>query len=103
LRGAYGIIGIGRCFRVMDTNRDSTLSVSEFSQAIKDFKIQLTHDDVNFIFNQFDFNKDGRLSYDEFLRGVRGEMNEFRRGLAEQAFKVLDRNGNGVIEIVDVA
>lgn len=68
-------MGIARCFRVMDNNLDKTISIVEFQQACKDFKIQLTADDINFIFNQFDRNKDGRLDYDEFLRGVRGEMN----------------------------
>lgn len=82
---------------------DKTVSATEFSQAVKDFKIQLTADDVTFIFNQFDRNKDGRLDYDEFLRGVRGEMNSQRRGLAERAFTVLDTNGNGVITIGDIA
>ena len=82
---------------------DKTISITEFQQAVKDFKIQLTADDVVFIFNQFDQNKDGRLNYDEFLRGVKGEMNPARRNLAEQAFKILDKNGNGVITIEDVA
>jgi len=83
LRGAYGIVGIARCFRVMDNNLDKTISIVEFQQACKDFKIQLTADDIIFIFNQFDWNKDGRLDYDEFLRGVRGEMNAQWRTLAE--------------------
>ena len=30
-------------------------------------------------------------------------MNPARRSLAEQAFKILDKNGNGVITIEDVA
>ena len=67
----------------MDNNNDKTLSISEFLQAVKEFKINLTVDDSKFLFTQFDRNKDGRLSYDEFLRGIRGEMNEHRRGLAE--------------------
>lgn len=54
LRGAYGIVGIARCFRVMDNNLDKTISIVEFQQACKDFKIQLTADDIIFIFNQFD-------------------------------------------------
>ena len=70
---------------------------------MKDFKIQLTSDDLIFIFNQFDQNKDGKLNYDEFLRGVRGEMNDSWRSLAEKAFWILDVNGNGVIEIADIA
>lgn len=30
LRGAYGIIGIARCFRVIDNNMDKTISITEF-------------------------------------------------------------------------
>lgn len=55
------------------------------------------------MFNQFDTNKDGRLDYNEFLRGVRGEMNARWRELAEQAFRIMDLNGNGIIEIAEVA
>ncbi len=86
----------------MDNNNDKTLSITEFSQGCKDFKVNLTIDDVKFLFNQFDFNKDGRLSYDEFLRGVRGEMNSERRALAVKAFNLLDKNQNGKIEVVDI-
>ena len=84
------MIGIGRQFRIADVNGDRKLTKSEFSDICKSFRINLTVDEVNFVFNQFDMNKDGRLDYDEFLRGVKGEMNPARRALAEKAFKILD-------------
>lgn len=87
----------------MDVNGDKTLTMSEFSQACKDFRINMTVDDIKFLFNQFDRNKDGRLDYNEFLRGVRGEMNDSRRELVRKAFTILDTNQNGQIEIADIA
>ena len=97
------MIGIGRSFRIMDVNGDRTLSMSEFSLACKDFKINMTVDDIKFLFNQFDRNKDGRLDYNEFLRGVRGEMSDGRKELVRQAFNILDKNQNGQIEVADIA
>jgi hypothetical protein len=37
------------------------------------------------------------ISYDEFLGGLRGELNERRKGLVMQAFAVLDTDGSGEI------
>ena len=50
----------------------------------------------------FDRDGSGSIDYDEFLRGVVGEMNEFRRGLAMKAFAIMDKDGSGVLEIDDI-
>jgi Ca2+-binding EF-hand superfamily protein len=47
----------------------------EFKKAIKDFRIPIQEKDLNRLFNIFDRDRSGRINYDEFLRGVRGEMN----------------------------
>ena len=44
------------------------------------------------MFNYIDRNRSGSLDYDEFLRAVRGPMNNFRRGLVRQAFNKMDRD-----------
>lgn len=54
------------------------------------------------MFSGFDMNRDGTIQYDEFLRVIRGDLNDYRRGLAERAFKKLDRDGSGIIEIQDL-
>lgn len=54
------------------------------------------------LFNAFDINRDGTIQYDEFLRVIRGDLNDYRRSLVERAFKVLDRDGSGVIEVQDL-
>ena len=53
-------------------------------------------------FGEFDRNGDGSIDYEEFLRTVRGEMNEGRKKISLQAFNVMDKDGSGVIDIIDV-
>jgi hypothetical protein len=40
-RGARGLIGLGRQFRIMDDNRSNTLDYYEFNKAIKDFRVDV--------------------------------------------------------------
>jgi Ca2+-binding EF-hand superfamily protein len=54
------------------------------------------------MFDAFDRDRSGTVSYDEFIRGVRGPMNPFRIGLVKQAFTKLDKTGDGVVDINDI-
>ena len=49
--------------------------MSEFKKSCKDFRIGLEDKDAARLFNIFDRDRSGKIDYEEFLRGVRGEMN----------------------------
>ena len=38
-RGARGIIGLKRVFKIMDDDRSGTLDPNEFSKALKDYRV----------------------------------------------------------------
>lgn len=101
-RGARGIMGIQRIFKIMDDNNSRTLSLVEFSKACRDFKIGISDEYIPTIFDAYDINNDGTLSIDEFLYALRGEMNEQRTAVVTQAFKKLDRDGSGLLNIMDI-
>jgi Ca2+-binding EF-hand superfamily protein len=101
-RGARGIMGIQRIFKIMDDNNSRTLSLVEFSKACRDFKIGISDEYIPTIFDAYDINHDGTLSIDEFLYALRGEMNEQRTAVVTQAFKKLDRDGSGYLNIMDI-
>lgn len=86
----------------MDDDGSKTLSRPEFEKACRDFKLEITSDDISTLFSAFDINKDGTIQYDEFLRVIRGDLNEYRRGLVQRAFKKLDRDGSGIVEVNDL-
>lgn len=77
-RGAHGIRGLGLVFRRMDNSGDKKMDRTEFMWGLKENGHNLTPSEFERIFKYFDKNNDGKICYDEFLRGLRGEMNERR-------------------------
>ena len=49
--------------------------MSEFKKAVRDFRVGLSDSDSEKLFRIFDRDRSGSIDYEEFLRGVRGEMN----------------------------
>lgn len=54
------------------------------------------------MFEYFDIDHSGTIDYDEFLRGIRGPMNDFRKMLAQKAFKIMDKDNSGVLTLSDI-
>jgi Ca2+-binding EF-hand superfamily protein len=101
-RGARGIIGLQRQFKIMDDDNSKSLNKYEFSKAMNDFMLGFNQGQVGALFDYFDVDGNGTVSYDEFLRSIRGPMNMARKKIVAQAFKKLDKDGNGWIDINDV-
>ena len=59
-------------------------------------------EDFEAVYALFDKDGNGKVDYDEFLRTLRGPMGDRRRALVDQAFGVLDTDGNGIIEPSEV-
>lgn len=62
----------------MDDNGDKHLDKHEFEWGLRENGHILTPPDVEKLFKYFDRNQDGRVSYDEFLRAIRGDLNPRR-------------------------
>jgi Ca2+-binding EF-hand superfamily protein len=101
-RGARGIMGLQRVFKIMDDDRSGFLDSGEFKKALKDYRVQISDAEGRTLFTMFDRDGNGQISYDELLRGVIGEMNPFRQKMVERVFQKLDKNGNGTIEVDDI-
>jgi len=98
---------MGSQFRIIDRDRSGTLSREEFNIALdilfKAYKVTFSVAEKNSLFAHFDKTKSGGVNYDEYIRAVRGDMNEFRIGWVQKAFNVLDKDGSGVVTMDDIA
>ena len=101
-RGARGISGIGKKFKIADDNDSKSLDAQEFKKAMHDFRIGLSDKQVEQAFRIFDRDGSGEISYDEFLRSIRGGMNQGRIELCKKAFKIMDKDGSGILDINDI-
>lgn len=101
-RGGKGILGLARQFKIFDDNNSGTLDLPELTKAIRDFRVDLSPNEIKILFNLVDTDQSGEVSYDEFLREIRGDMNKARRNLVDQAFKKLDTDGSGAVEMEEI-
>ena len=101
-RGARGLIGLAKQFKIADDDNSHDLDMEEFKKACRDFRIGLTDKDAERFFRIFDRDRSGKIDYEEFLRGVRGEMNQFRVNICKKAFNIMDKDRSGVLNIDDI-
>ena len=64
--------------------------MDEFRDGLKTYNCNFTEDDVKLIFNHFDINTDGKVSYDEFTAILFSESYEDRQAIVDKAFTKLE-------------
>ena len=98
-RGPRGLMALKRTFMLLDENSDKKISFAEFEKMFKRYRLNLSEIEVNNLFNYFDKDKSGFIDYSEFLNGITGELNEFRKNILKQVFDKLDKNETGFITV----
>ena len=78
------------------------MDYDEFSKALNEFKINLSTDECICLFNQFDKNGNGIIEYDELVNQIRGSMNQKRKDIVAKAFKKLDIDQSGFIDMDEI-
>ena len=64
-RGEYGIRGLGRSFRIMDTNHDNRLQHQELRDGLRRYRVQLSDKEFERLMREVDRDHDGTVDYDE--------------------------------------
>jgi len=93
---------LARSFKSADENGSHDLSLAEFSKCMNEFRLGFDEREIIKLFRMFDSDKSGVISYDEFLRGVVGEMNSFRKNVVKTAYKKLERDSRGYVSLSDI-
>jgi Ca2+-binding EF-hand superfamily protein len=83
----------------MDFNGNNKLDQSEFEQALAAFGLFPKKVELQALMKHYDVDGDGNITYDEFLRGLRDELTPRRLAMVDKAFAMLDKNGEGGIQL----
>jgi len=101
-RGARGIFGMQRIFKIMDDNGNGMLEIQEFWKALCDFRLDVSQEECRELFDKFDQDGNDEIDYEELMWAIAPDLNKMRKDLVIRAFKKLDRDGSGAIDIRDL-
>lgn len=102
-RGAKTIRGLSRTFRQLDSyDGNNKVDAKEFLIGLNEAGCKLSQEEATALHATFDKDHDGTINFDEFLIGVRGQLNAKRQCLVDKAFLKFDKDGNGCIEAADL-
>ena len=98
-RGIRSLISLENNFRSLDEDNSQTINFESFEKTAKDFRFGLSFDDLEKLFYFFDKEGSGRIDYDEFIRVIRGQMNNSRKSLIEKIFSTFEPDQDGYVHI----
>lgn len=105
--GVSSLKSLGLQFRLLDSDGGGALNRSELELGLdkfmRGFGVHLSKAEIEELFKLFDVDNSGNITYDEFLKGIRGTMGPERVELVKLAFAQLDQRGRGVVTLEDIA
>ena len=101
-KDAKTLLTLARQFKIMDENGNKTLDFGEFCKGIKSAGLDIPNDVLLDLFNDFDYDGSGFISYDEFMVKLLGNLNPRREAVIRAAFNKLDLDKSGVVELNEV-
>jgi Ca2+-binding EF-hand superfamily protein len=90
-------------FKKLDYNGNKKLDPIEFWEGMAAYGVPLTEADVATVMVALDVDGDRSISFDEFLRFIRGSLSPERMQVIERAFAKLDRAGSGYVTLKDIS
>jgi Ca2+-binding EF-hand superfamily protein len=100
--GGHAIHSLYRVLKIMDDDGNKKLSKDELKFGLKDYGVELTSTELDNCMTTFDQDRDGTVSFDEFVLAMAPPMNERRLKFVNLAFDMLDRNGDGTCTLDDL-
>ena len=98
-RGYSGIMSIRRTFMIIDENSNKKITFDEFEKLFKKYRYNLSEEEINNLFNYFDKDGSGYIDYEEFVNGICGNLNKFRKDVLKQVFAKLDEDEKGFVTV----
>ena len=101
-QGPMHALSLARQFKIIDENGNRMIDFSEFSKCINNAGLKVPEEALEELFQLFDYDNSGAISYDEFMVRLLGQMNERRIAVVKAAFNKIDLDKSGVVELNEV-
>lgn len=70
-KGSCGILSMGRMFRRMNEEEHRELYYDEFLEGLKETGMEISEDEAQELFEEFDVHNSGKINMEDFLAAIR--------------------------------
>ena len=70
------VLSLARQFKIIDENGNKVIDFHEFTRGIKNAGLKVPPEVLEELFQSFDYDNSGAISYDEFMVRILGEMKD---------------------------
>jgi calcium-dependent protein kinase len=96
-------VELRKVFMELDANNDGILHFNEIVEGYRKlYGSENPEKDAKLIFEKVDADKNGFISYEEFIRATVDKSKIITDNKLEMAFKLFDKNGDGFISAVEI-
>lgn len=100
--GSHGIHVLGCTLRAMDIDNNMFIFPAELEEALQSMGFQTRKKDLVMLLQAIDKHDTGSISLAQFMLALQGPINARRAQVIETVFGIMDKNGNGRIDLEDV-
>ena len=100
--GTTSLITLLKIFKMYDEDNTKEIDYYDFQKALNDFGTELNEDEITSVYNYFDKEKYGYIKYINFINAIRGSLNPKRLAVVKEAFKKLDIDKSGQVELNEI-
>lgn len=97
-----GFADLEAIFREMDSNRDGLIDDTELRDGLAAMHMKIRPREAKRVISIVDTEQRGLVSYDEFLRQLKGCLSKGRVDMIKHAFDTVDPTGDGIAAMEDL-
>ena len=102
LRGCRSLLSFQRKISYYDKNHNGLISLENLYNVILTYNINLSLEEMQVLFNAFDKENKGFMSYDKLIRLLVGDVNSNRENTVKNVYNNFQKNEQGKISINDI-
>ena len=102
LRGCRSLLSFQRKISLYDKNHNGLISLENFYNVILTYNINLSLEEIQILFNAFDKENTGFMSYDKLIKLLLGDVNSNRENIVKNIYNNFNKNGQGKVSVNDI-